>query len=115
MMVGVDLAFPDIRTRIIALEEELGRLKAQLVVAEGNVSGSATHMNHGLGYETTTLYKESDEQLRVQPLDLEAYKRYGRQMILPEVGIDGQPLAHYDLRLFEMTHASLYRPVMFAR
>lgn len=89
MVVGIDLAISDIRTRISALEEELGRLKAQLVAAEGNVSGSTTRINHGLGFETATQYKDTDEQPRLTLLDLEEYMRYGRQMILPEVGIDG--------------------------
>ncbi|PMD39531.1 molybdenum cofactor synthesis protein-like protein [Hyaloscypha variabilis F] len=68
-----------LRRQIAATEEELSRLREQLAVIENeevqNLKG---------------LSLEEGPVTRKWPLELEEYKRYGRQMIVPNIGIQGQ-------------------------
>jgi adenylyltransferase/sulfurtransferase len=67
-----------LRRQIAATEEELSRLREQLAVIENekvqNLKG---------------LSLEQGPVTRKWPLELEEYKRYGRQMIVPNIGIQG--------------------------
>jgi adenylyltransferase/sulfurtransferase len=67
-----------LRRQIAATEEELSRLREQLAVIENeevqNLKG---------------LSLEEGPVTRKWPLELEEYKRYGRQMIVPNIGIQG--------------------------
>jgi uncharacterized small protein (DUF1192 family) len=74
-----------LRKQIAATEEELKRLKAQLASVEA--------------HDGTNAVKKSLQGLEVDdaspvthgkwPLSAEEYKRYGRQMIIPSIGIQG--------------------------
>ena len=73
-----------LRKQITATEEELSRLKAQLATVEA-------HENTN-GVEKSLQGLEVDDAGPVThkwPLSGEEYKRYGRQMIVPSVGIQG--------------------------
>jgi len=74
-----------LRKQIAATEEELKRLKAQLASVEA--------------YDSTNGVQKSLQGLEIGdagpvtqgkwPLSAEEYKRYGRQMIVPSIGIQG--------------------------
>jgi hypothetical protein len=72
-----------LRRQIAETESELAFLKLQLSNIEGKVSAK----------ETTDQFAVSKEDYPVThgrwPLSLEEYKRYGRQMIVPDIGIQG--------------------------
>jgi len=59
-----------LQSRIARLESELAELKSNLSQQISDAQASSTPCS--------------------LPLDLDEYKRYGRQMILPEIGLDGQ-------------------------
>ena len=67
-----------LRRQIAVTEEELRSLREQLAAVEEkgvqNLKG---------------LSLEEDPVTRKWPLELEEYKRYGRQMIVPNIGIQG--------------------------
>ncbi|KAF4619051.1 hypothetical protein G7Y89_g14798 [Cudoniella acicularis] len=69
-----------LRRQITATEEELKRLKAQLAFLESEKAKSSR-----AGPE-----QDGPVTQRRWPLSEEEYKRYGRQMIVPNVGIQGQ-------------------------
>jgi adenylyltransferase/sulfurtransferase len=73
-----------LRAQISATEEQLAGLKRDLANAERAQSESAT---------TTTAGNEHNDrngQARRWPLLQEEYKRYGRQMIVSQVGLKGE-------------------------
>ena len=83
--------------RIQALEEELSVLKRQLAIAEAvdlsqasrPVSPStAVSTDAELSVEQPTTAKHGENDSR-WPLDADEYRRYGRQMIMPEIGLEG--------------------------
>ncbi|KAH0611344.1 uncharacterized protein H6S33_010609 [Morchella sextelata] len=67
-----------LKLRIQELEAELAALRTSAQEASGDVVISA---------EAREEQKEPNESL---PLLLDEYRRYGRQMIMPEIGFDGQ-------------------------
>jgi adenylyltransferase/sulfurtransferase len=67
--------------QIATTEEELKRLKEQLAVVEAQSSIEQAVDGLNLGASSVTTGK--------WPLGLEEYKRYGRQMIVPNIGIQG--------------------------
>jgi adenylyltransferase/sulfurtransferase len=71
-----------LRSRILDLEEELAHLKLEFADAE---------RQDGLGRrnEDTDKNNSSSGSTNNLPLSLEEYKRYGRQMIMPEIGLQG--------------------------
>jgi len=71
----------DLRKQIAKAEQELRNLKEQLAIAEKQEAVSVP--------ELSQLSIESQEGLRKWPLSSEEYKRYGRQMIVPNIGIQG--------------------------
>ena len=68
-----------LRKQIAATEEELIRLKGQLAAVEER---EVQNLN--------SLSLQEDPVTRKWPLELEEYKRYGRQMIVPNIGIQGK-------------------------
>jgi adenylyltransferase/sulfurtransferase len=70
-----------LRSQIAATEEELGRLKEQLAAVEAK---EAEDLNQLSMQEKPGLVTQGN-----WPLALEEYKRYGRQMIVPNIGIQG--------------------------
>lgn len=72
-----------LRKQIAATEDELSRLKAQLAQVE---TGAVTQNIESLSIADGLVTQDVD---RKWPLLAEEYKRYGRQMIVPSVGIQG--------------------------
>ncbi len=70
-----------LKKQIATMEEQLKRLKEQLIAVEAQSSIENTLGGLGLGGGPVTTGK--------WPLELEEYKRYGRQMIVPNIGIQG--------------------------
>ena len=66
-----------LRNKIAHLESQLGDLKRRLSAAE-------------TGRMSEPVQASKDWKW---PLEAEEYKRYGRQMIMPEIGIQGDPWA----------------------
>lgn len=83
----------ELRTRIELLEAQLQELKQQLseagqdaghVVQEPFVAPTAAPTEHAEGVTTSKIGHS-----RKWPLEAEEYIRYGRQMIMPEIGLQG--------------------------
>ena len=70
-----------LKKQIASTEEQLKRLKEQLVAVEAQSSIEKAVDGLVLGAGPVTAGK--------WPLELEEYKRYGRQMIVPNIGIQG--------------------------
>lgn len=70
-----------LRKQIAATEDELKRLKEQLACVEAQDGLEGLHL-------------ASDDPVieRKWPLSAEEYRRYGRQMIVPSIGIDGMKI-----------------------
>ena len=79
-----------IRAQIDALECQLHDLKQQLAIAEKNVdvshNPSPTAQSKNTE-DTPALHTVRDWRW---PLEGEEYNRYGRQMIMPEIGLHGE-------------------------
>lgn len=71
-----------LRQEISTTETQLARLKEELAVLEQNSTSAEDTRESGDGDGT-------DRPERKWPLSLEEYKRYGRQMIVPQLGIQG--------------------------
>lgn len=83
-----------LRAQIAETEALLAALKCQLASAENAAAALADNGS----------YKKPDERidgqqtLRRWPLLAEEYRRYGRQMIVPQIGLQGSYLCHpFDL------------------
>ncbi|KAH7417388.1 molybdenum cofactor synthesis protein-like protein [Cadophora sp. MPI-SDFR-AT-0126] len=83
-----------LRKQISATEDELQRLKAQLASLEAQDVAAAkgiAGLDLGAGDPVTELENgRKGESERKWPLSEEEYRRYGRQMIVPSIGIQGQ-------------------------
>ncbi|KAH7364118.1 molybdenum cofactor synthesis protein-like protein [Rhexocercosporidium sp. MPI-PUGE-AT-0058] len=82
-----------LREQISATEDELKRLKEQLANVEAQDADAAQEGMEGLNLGAGNLVTENgseSENERTWPLSEEEYKRYGRQMIVPSIGIQGQ-------------------------
>lgn len=73
-----------LRAQITATETDLARLKQDLQDAE-KAAATAKHGNATDG-ETRNM----NHSKRNWPLLAEEYKRYGRQMIVPQLGLEGE-------------------------
>ena len=82
-----------LRRQIAETESELAFLKLQLLNIEekdpNTKSPAATGANAPSPPEEDDLVTHGN---RNWPLNLEEYKRYGRQMIVPDIGIQGHSL-----------------------
>lgn len=76
-----------LKRQIATTEEELKRLKEQLAVIEpqSSIEEAVDGLELGAGPVTTGKW----------PLELDEYKRYGRQMIVPNIGIQGEASRSY--------------------
>lgn len=70
-----------LREQIVKVEEELNALKGQLAQVEKPSSGPSP--------ATVKEHDEDDTPAWKWPLSAKEYERYGRQLILPSVGIQG--------------------------
>ena len=84
MMDAAKQTAEQLRQQITATEEQLQKLKEQLasVVAQNEAPGIETPLNDLSVQHPVTPGK--------WPLSSEEYKRYGRQMIVPNIGIQGK-------------------------
>ncbi|KAL2840787.1 hypothetical protein BJY01DRAFT_15916 [Aspergillus pseudoustus] len=82
-MENLDTKCASLRSEIAATEAQLAKLKRELRDAEESASKSRTTNNVG---PTQTETRPE----RKWPLLGEEYRRYGRQMIVPQVGLQGQ-------------------------
>lgn len=85
VMKKFDLDAEVLRARINLLETQLLELKTQL--AEVSKSDSPRQPSTG---STQGSPASSAGSARTWPLEIEEYTRYGRQMIMPEVGLQGK-------------------------
>jgi adenylyltransferase/sulfurtransferase len=85
----------ELREQIARAEAELKALKEQLADAEsdGNARVGSEHVT-----QTPVETGLGDRQWK-WPLKADEYERYGRQLILPSVGVEGQSLGCYTFRL----------------
>lgn len=76
-----------LKLQIAQREQELVGLKARLAASEA----SESTVPLGNGFNSVPLVNRDgyDTMDRKWPLDLDEYTRYGRQMILPSVGLQG--------------------------
>ena len=97
-----------LRQKIASLEQELDDLKSLLTpvgstketphvngerAADTNGSSSSSHVTHGAslsGQREVAHAADGSLETQAASLALEDYKRYGRQMIMPEIGLPGQ-------------------------
>ena len=86
-MERVNISAAALRKQIFAAEEDLAKLKTQLAEFEAQNLESTV-----LGHESEESRVESSREQaeRRWPLSSEEYQRYGRQMIVPNIGIQGQ-------------------------
>lgn len=72
-----------LREQIAATEAQLAHLKENLAALEekSEITETTSKLQNGTSSEMKTGQK--------WPLSLEEYKRYGRQMIVPQMGIQG--------------------------
>lgn len=73
-----------LRRQITVTEEELRRLKEQLAAVEAQEVGDLRGLSLQDGPSPVTQGR--------WPLSSEEYKRYGRQMIVPNIGIQGSSI-----------------------
>lgn len=83
-------AVETLRSQIIRLEDQLADLKVKLVEAETSVPkipylGSFSRPD--IRQKEVAISKP--EERGRWPLDIDEYKRYGRQLVMPEVGLKG--------------------------
>lgn len=82
-MENLDHVCASLRAQIAATETQLAGLKRDLEVAEQAAAEIKTQ-----DVKSTGVCEESSEK-RAWPLLSEEYKRYGRQMIVPQLGLQG--------------------------
>jgi adenylyltransferase/sulfurtransferase len=92
-MDSIDTRCASLRAQIVATETQLANLKSQLVDAE-KAAATVAAANISQVPDNRTETKGDGVKTSKWPLLAEEYKRYGRQMIVPEIGIHGTPLLH---------------------
>ena len=78
-MEDIDTKCASLRAQIAATESQLSALKQEL---------EATEKLHGETVPASTASSEHSE--RKWPLSAEEYQRYGRQMIVSQIGLPGE-------------------------
>lgn len=81
-MESISSKVDDLRRQIARAEEELEELRAQLAHAEKEEATAPP--------DVTPLSLASQKPISKWPLSSDEYKRYGRQMIVPNIGIKGK-------------------------
>lgn len=92
-----DMSLGELHEEIRRMEQLLRLLKEKAVVSEQRISGSDTvgvDIHNTQETETQTLPYRTKARAWKEPcctrfLNTQEYKRYGRQMIMPEVGLSG--------------------------
>ena len=84
-------------SKIASIEESLYHLKKQLESLEAQDLQAQTINGAQNSSGDSARRVAYHGELRLQRLDLEEYRRYGRQMIIPEFGLQGQAFATLDL------------------
>ena len=87
-MGGAVGSIESIRTRIFSLESELLDLRHQLATAEDLAHENALPVP-GESLQCNDQEKPATADWK-WPLAADEYSRYGRQMILPEIGLQGE-------------------------
>lgn len=100
IMDAVNASAQALRNQIAGTEAQLEKLKNELARVEAS---AAAQDLHDLQLKDNPVTQKKDEKW---PLSEEEYKRYGRQMIVPSVGIQG----FYYLPLLLELEADLHRP-----
>ncbi|KAL4966211.1 HesA/MoeB/ThiF family protein [Aspergillus stella-maris] len=86
-MVDLDAKCASLRTEVAAAEAQLAKLKRELQDAEETARKCETQNAAAI---TTTTAEADTQKESAWPLLQEEYRRYGRQMIVPQVGLQGQ-------------------------
>jgi adenylyltransferase/sulfurtransferase len=81
-MENIELKCASLRAQIAATEARLSGLRKELEKAASAESCGAID-----GALNTDLHEQKQKQK--WPLSVEEYKRYGRQMIVPQIGLQG--------------------------
>ena len=81
-------AVETLRSQIIRLENQLADLKIKLLQVEEEIS-APTHLNSKPDNMIQQTAISKLEEYGRWPLDTDEYKRYGRQLIMPEIGLKG--------------------------
>ncbi|KAL8826020.1 MAG: hypothetical protein Q9191_004057 [Dirinaria sp. TL-2023a] len=76
--------------QILETEKHLADLRHQLEQAQASNNRNLPPITHNNGSASAPDAMLSDITTKRLPLDLEEYKRYGRQMIVPSFGLEGQ-------------------------
>ena len=79
-----------LRSEILALELQLSALRDQLEKAERQIQLEQTTVPLGPSQMHNASQEIAADAKKDWPLELDEYKRYGRQMILPEIGLPGR-------------------------
>lgn len=82
-MRGTQEKCTSLRVQIAATEAQLASLKHELANAERAAAADSESAD-------AQRTKEADQDTRRWPLLQEEYRRYGRQMIVPQVGLEGE-------------------------
>ncbi|GAD93921.1 sulfurtransferase uba4 [Paecilomyces variotii No. 5] len=82
-MEDLESTCASLRSQITETETRLAALKRQLDSAEKTLAAQGTN-------ETSSAGTDKQQSSRKWPLLAEEYRRYGRQMIVPQVGLEGQ-------------------------
>lgn len=85
----------ELQTKILRLEEELNELKKELTEAQSREQ-STEDVEKGIRWKW--------------PLKADEYERYGRQLILPHVGIKGLAMLHSPSTRFTRANRAIRRP-----
>lgn len=80
----------ELKAQIAKTEEQLQHLKAQLAALEASPSPSEPQAHTQTQTEGEPPEKPPQQERNKWPLSEEEYARYGRQLVLPTVGIKGQ-------------------------
>ena len=110
-MEGVELRCASIRAQIVATEADLARLKRELAVAE---QAAVTTQNTASGSQEDQkeVGKGPEMNSSKWPLLEEEYRRYGRQMIVEQIGLKGRfcpSVAYHDWDSREDPFTDRYR------
>ena len=88
----------ELRARMTSMRRELDQLRLQLQESEtiDKPQDRGPSDRHGKDLAQDRQSGQRVDHSVDWPLDLDEYKRYGRQMVLPEIGLQG-PLLFYPL------------------